>query len=474
MKLRVLVPALAVLAACSTGPQYRRPDLDVPSAFRMQQETPAPDSIADSGWWELYRDPALQTLIRTALEQNRDVRIATARIDEARALVGQNRLAQFPQVNGSAGATRARSRVGGNVQLTTIYDAQLGVSYELDLWRRLASLTEAARADLLATVFAREAVRISLIANVATAYFDLATLDQQLNITRRTVATRQRFLDLTQSRFRAGVASGLDVSRAEASLALARANLPDLERQIAQTENLLQVLLGQNPGPVVRSGTELAALPTPPDVPAGLPSALLARRPDLRQAEYGLTGANARVRAARAALFPDIPLTGSLGVQSLALSRLFTGPTALWSIGFDVVQPILNANRNAYLVEGARAREEQALLQYQQSVAQAFREVADALAARRGFAEFRKAQEEQVRALEAASRRVLRRYEIGFSSYFEVVDADRDLFNAELLLVQADRNTRVALVQLYRALGGGWESGLAPPPPASPSPTAAR
>lgn len=455
----IIMPA--ALAACSIGPEYKRPDVDVPGTFRTQEGTPAPNSVADLAWWDVYQDKTLQQLLKTALEQNRDVKISAARIAEARAQVGVSRLAQYPQVDVALGVQRGRVFQSGEHVTGGLFTAEAQMSFEVDLWRRLASLSDAARANLLATEYARHAVQVSLVSDVATAYFSLLSLDQQFRITQGTVATRERFLELTQSKFRRGVASGLEVSRAEASLALARGNLPDLQRQIAQTENQLQILLGRNPGPIVREHFDLQAMPAPPEVPAGLPSSLLERRPDLRQAESNLVAATADVRAAKAALFPSISLTASYGSESLALADLFSGPSKIWSVGLGFLQPILNANRNAYQVDAARAREEQALLQYQSAVAGAFREAADALEARRGYAEFLRAQEEQVRALREASRRVTKRYEVGYSSYFEVVDADRDLFTAELQLAQGYRNTLVSLVQVYKALGGGWEGAVA-------------
>jgi multidrug efflux system outer membrane protein len=270
----VLALCIAVaLAGCAMGPDYRRPELNVPDSFRAQQETPSEESLADISWWELYQEKVLQELIRVALEQNRDVGIAAARVAEARALVGASRLAQWPQISAGAGAARSRTplaaRTPGIDERRTVYEASLDMSFEIDLWGRLSSLTDAARADLLSTEFARESVRVSLIGDVATAYFDLLSLDQQLRITHQTVATRESFLELTQSRFRQGVSSGLEVDRAEASLALARASLPELERQIGQTENQLKVLLGQYPGPIVRERMQLETMPIPPSVPAG-------------------------------------------------------------------------------------------------------------------------------------------------------------------------------------------------------------
>lgn len=464
---RILTVVLAsLLTACALGPDYQRPDTMTPDSFRGQGETPSARSLADLAWWELYRDPVLEKLIATALKQNYDVKIAMSRVEEFRAFVGISSLGSIPQISAGGYATRSRiSTVGPNplpssaAPVRATYNAEIDVSYEIDLWRRIANLNAAAQADLLASEYARDTTQVSVIANVATSYFALRALDQQLLVTTRTVAAREKFLELTRAQFKRGVVSGLDVSRAEASLAAARAAVPELSSQIAQTENQLQILLGQNPAPILRArASDAQFLPVPPDVPTGLPAALLERRPDVRQAENVLIGANARLKSVKASLFPTISLTGSLGSQSAALSDLFSGPAGTWSFGLSLLQPIIDANRNVYQVEAFTAREKQVMLQYQQTVAQAFREVADALAARQGFSESLRAQDEQVAALREANRRVLKRYAVGYSSYFEVIDADSALFVAELLRLQVYRNTLTSLVQLYKALGGGWQA----------------
>jgi outer membrane protein, multidrug efflux system len=452
-----LLVSTALLAACAVGPQYSRPALDVPGTFRDQAEAPAAQSLADLSWWDVYRDPTLRELLKAALDQNRDVKIAAARVSEARAQAAIARVGQYPQASAAFDGQRGRVFQGGGYFTGALFSAEGQVSFEVDLWGRLASLSDAARANLLATEYAHDGVTSSLIGDVATAYFNLISLDQQLRVTERTVEDRRRFLELTQRKFAHGAASGVEVNRADANLAAARATAADLRRQIAQNENQLRILLGQNPAPITRPHLDLEALPAPPDVPAGLPSSLLERRPDLRQAEAGLVAATANVRAAKAALYPTISLTGSFGWESLELTHLFTGPAKVWSIGLEVLQPLINAQRNRYQVEAAQARTEQVLLQYQSAVAQAFREVSDALVAKQLYDEQLRAQEQQVKALQEAQERVGRRYEVGYSSYFEVIDADSNLFAAQLLLVQARRNSLVTVVQLYKALGGGWE-----------------
>lgn len=452
----------AWLAGCAVGPDYERPELDVPMSYRGQGESTDPASLGDLPWWGVFQDEALQGLIESALTQNRDIKVAAARVEEARAQVGINRLAQFPQVNASASGGRSRaSRIGvttlppGTDTEVTVYSVAADVFFEVDLWGRLSRATEAARAGLLSTRFAQQTVVITLIGDVATAYFDLRSLDQQLEITQRTIRTREESLELSNRRHRRGAVSGLDVSRAEAELAAAQAALPELARQIVATENRLRVLLAQNPGPIPRAGRALDDQ-FPPQVPAGLPSALIERRPDLRSAEFNLVSANALIGATKAALFPTISLTGLLGGESRELSDLFSGPGRVWSFGLDLLQPILNANASRYQVDAARARTEQALQQYQQTVQQAFKEVSDALNNYAQFRAVRVAQEEQVRALARSSRLAQLRYASGYSSYLEVLDANRELFAAELALSQAQRDALVSVVQLYRALGGGW------------------
>ena len=475
-----IAAAALALAACSIGPAYKRPDVTPPGAYRGQSEQPSAKSFADVAWWELYRDPVLEKLILTALKQNYDVRIAISRVDEFRAVAGIASIGSIPQIAVGGTATKnAYSTIGPTPYPATAqtvnpsYSPSIVASYEIDLWRRIASLNQAARADLLASEFARDTTRITVISDVASTYFALRALDQQLAITERTVAARQKFLELTRAQFSRGVVSGLDVNRAEASLATARALIPDLKSQIAQTENQLHVLLGENPDPILRGAVaEGDFFPQPVEVPAGLPAALLERRPDLRQAENVLIGANARLRAVKASLFPTISITGSYGYTSAALSTLFTSPAKVWTYGLDFLQPIIDASRNPYQVDAYSAREKQAILQYQQAVAQAFREVSDALAARQGYAESLRAQDEQVIALREANRRVLKRYAIGYSSYFEVIDADSSLYQAELARAQVYRNALTSLVQLYKALGGGWQvaadelpkTGAASPP----------
>ncbi len=463
MKRLATVLLASTLAGCLFGPDYARPKLEVPSVYRWQPQAGEAGSFGDLAWWNVYGDPVLQKLIATASAQNLDVRIAVSRVEQAQATLGSTRLAQLPQISANAGETRAKtsqlitsSTLSGERTTDSI---QLGASWEIDLWGRLRRATEAGRADLLAAQYAKQGVMVALVGDVATTYFNLLALDEQLAITRRTVETRQKFFELTRARHDRGVVSGLDVATAEAQLATAQANIPELERQVAQGENALSILLGANPGPIARASATSPAAPVPS---AGLPSSLLERRPDLRQAEQALVAANARVGVAKASLFPTLSLTGALGSVSTGLDGLFTGPAQAFSLGGNLLLPLLDAQRNLFQVDLADARRREAILQYQKTLQAAFRDVADALIARQKYAEFEQSQAAQVEALHRADEIALARYRIGFSSYFDVINAERDLFGAELTLSAARRNTLIAAVQLYRALGGGWQVETAP------------
>jgi len=476
------------LSACGLfGSNYQRPDVKLPESFRGEtaQASAGEKSFGDLAWWDVYRDPRLQQLIKTALEQNYDVRIAAARVEEFRAQAGIARIGQLPQITAGADAERSRISAVGRTPLPSTtpvigneFDGEIDLSYEIDLWGRLSNLTRAARADLLATEFARDAVRTGLVADVATAYFTLLTLDEQLAVTERTVAARQKFLDLTNAQFKRGVVSGLDVRRAEASFAAAQANIPDLKRQLAQAEDQLQILLGENPAAVERpAAADTLPAAVPPEVPAGLPAALLERRPDVREAEYNLIAADARLASVKASLIPALALTGSLGSESGELSNFLTSSAATWSIGLEIAASLISSTVNFHQVDVFSARQQQTQLQYQKTVQQALQEVADALAARQGYNAFLDSQQQQVTALKAANEQVLKRYAAGYSSYFEVITADQDLYTAELQRVQAYRDALIASVQLYKALGGGWQGMGENPPPAAaeqPAPPAAQ
>ena len=466
MSKRLCVAAAVLLAGCAVGPDYHRPTLDVPAQYRDVAPTTTgatadAASMGDSGWWEVYQDADLQALLATALKNNYDVKIAVARIDEARAQLGSTRLNYLPQVSVDAGAARTKSsdyaRLPGAPRINNEAQVQILASYQIDLWGQLRRTTEAARANLLASQFAKRAVSVTLVASVANAYFDLISLDSQLEITRRTVVSREKFLELTQAQHERGYVTGLDVATAEANLAAARAAAPDLERQMAQTEDQISVLLGSNPGPVTRAHYGEAVPEAPPRPPPGLPARLLERRPDVAQAEQGLVAANAEIGVAKAALFPNISLTGSGGSLSVPFRHLFTAPAAEWSAGVGLIQPLLSVQSNLYQVQLADARKREALYQYQKTVQGAFQDVADALVAYEKFGEQERQQANQVDALRQARAIALGRYRNGYASYFDVIQADRDLFAAELALAQAYANNLSALVRLYSALGGGWQ-----------------
>jgi outer membrane protein, multidrug efflux system len=443
-----------MLAGCAIGPDYSRPDLAVPNTFRgaAQMADSASAPTPDLLWRSVYTDADLAALITVALDQSFDIRTAVARVEEARALAGVGRLRQLPQIAAQVG--ESRNRAAGTE--SNSYVGSVDISYELDLWQRLSQSSEAAKADLLANENTARSVRVTVVSDVATAFYTLKSLEDQLAVTRRTVLTREKYLDLSRAQARRGAISGLELSRAEANVASARSAIPDVERQTAQVENQLKVLLGGTYD-FKRTEQTRGPLPTLPEVPAGMPSTLLTRRPDLIAAEANVMAATARLRSTRASLFPTISLTGSLGSQSLELSKLFTGPAGVWSIGLGLLQPIINADKNIYAVDAAKAREQQVAISYQKAVEQAFREVSDALIARTKALETQMALETQVMHQQNVKRRVERRYELGYTSFFEVNDADRDLFNAELQLVQAYRNSSLATVQVYKAVGGGWQ-----------------
>ena len=477
MKRRLCVCAFALLAGCAVGPDYRRPSLDVPAQYHdVATTTTGADgdaaSMGDSGWWEVYADADLQALLATALKNNYDVRIAVARIEEARAQLGSTRLSYLPQVSVDASAARTKASdyalQRGYPRIENEAQVQILASYQIDLWGQLRRATEAARANLLASQYAKRAVNVTLVAAVANAYFELISLDSQLEITRRTVVSREKFLELTQAQHERGYVTGLDVATAKADLAAARATAPDLERQIGQIEDQISVLLGSNPGPVTRVHYGEAVPEAPPRPPPGLPAQLLERRPDVAQAEQGLVAANAEVGVAKAALFPNISLTGSAGSLAIPFDKLFTAPAAEWSAGVGLIQPLLSVQANLYQVELADARKREALYQYQKTVQAAFQDVADALIAYEKFGEQERQQASQVDALRRAREIALARYKIGYASYFEVIQSDRELFTAELALAQAYANNLGAAVHLYSALGGGWQErpvATSSPPP---------
>lgn len=463
MKHRVVLLSIALFTSgCTVGPKYKRPAVAVPDSYRgvvYEQGTQTQIiSLGDQRWWEIFQDEQLRTLIHTALQQNYDLRIAASRVLEAQAQLGVTRADQFPTL--SAGAAIADIRTGQSKFLppfeTSTGQVNASAVWEIDFWGKFRRATEAARANLLASEWARQEVVSTLVANVAAAYFQLRALDLQLEISRRTLQSRQESLRLTRVLANGGSTSLLDVRQAEQLVFTASAQIPTLEQQIEQQENSLSILLGQNPGDVPR-GQSLIDQWQPPEVPSGLPSALLDRRPDIRQAEEQLIAANAEIGVARAAYFPQIVLSGNGGYQSSALTGLFSGPAGAWSFGASLAQPIFTGGRLRSGVRLAEARQQTAVLFYQQSIQAAFRSVSDALVAYRRTREFRTQQELLFQSAQDASRLSRTRYAGGVTAYLEVLTNETNAFSAELGLAQARLNELLALVQLYEALGGGWQ-----------------
>jgi multidrug efflux system outer membrane protein len=450
------------LSGCAVGPDYRRPTVKVPGTYRgakpQEAAQPGVESLGDQKWWEVFQDKELQDLIHTALQQNYDVRIAATRILQAQAQVGITRADQLPTINAGAQTVDQRSPRTKFFPAyeTSAHQVDLSLAWELDFWGKYRRATESARANLLATEWAREAVISTLVSDVAAAYFQLRELDLELEISRRTLASRRDSLQLTQTLASGGATSMLDVRQAEQLVFTAAETIPDLERRIEQQENFISTLLGNNPGPIAR-GTKLTEQPHAPEIPAGLPSSLLERRPDIREAEAQLIAANAQIGVAKAAYFPQINLTASGGYQSSALTSLFTGPAGLWSFGGSLVQPIFTGGRIRSNVKFTEARQQEAELVYQQSIQQAFRGVSDALVEYRKDREFREQQEQLAFSAEDAARLSETRYRGGATSYLEVLTNETNYFDAELGLAQARLNELLGLVRIYRNLGGGWQ-----------------
>lgn len=453
--------SLILMAGCTLGPNYKRPEVNTPGIYRavsQQSPTQSLTSLGEEKWWTLFQDPQLQELIRTALAENYNVRIAAARVLQAEAQLGITRADQFPTLTaGAAGTNQGIPRTIQSPEASTgVITTSFALSWELDFWGKFRRSTEAARSNLLATEWGQRAVMSTLVSSVASAYFQLRELDLELDISRQTLATREESLRLVKIRAEGGVTSMIDVRQSEQLVYSAAASIPDVERRIEQQENLISILLGKNPGPVVR-GVTLLDNPVPATVPAGLPSALLERRPDIRQVEQLLVAANARIGVAKAAYFPQISLSGAGGYQSSALTALFSGPAGLWSFGAQLTQPLFAGGRIRAGVRLSEAQKQEAALVYQQTIQQAFREASDALVAYSKNQEFREQQELLTRAAEDATRLSDVRYRGGATSYLEVLDSDTRYFSARLGLAQAQLNERLALVQLYNALGGGWE-----------------
>jgi outer membrane protein, multidrug efflux system len=460
----------ALLAGCTLGPDYQRPALPVPEQHR-DAEPPVPGreaaSLADMQWFALFQDEILQALVRTALENNYDIRVAAARVLEAAAQLGVTRSALLPTIDGTAAVSRDRVSQELSVPLPAgvspegnTFALGLALTWEVDIWGRIRRQTESARADLFAAEWAQRAVLVTVISQVASAYFTLRELDDELAIAQRTLASRQKSLNLTQLRLERGVSTRLDVTQAQTLLYTAAVTIPQVERQMVQTENAIRLLLAQPPGDILR-GRILTEQPIPPEIPAGLPAALLERRPDIRASEEGLISANAQIGAAKALYFPRISITGLLGIESAELDRFIKSRALTWHIGADALQPIFNYGRIRSLNEATQASYLRLLAQYEQTIQTAFREVSDALIGYRKSREQRIQQELLVGSLRDRVGLANQRFFGGLDTYLQVLDAERDLFDAELNLARLQRDERLNIVGLYRALGGGWESATA-------------
>jgi multidrug efflux system outer membrane protein len=453
---RTLWVGLAAAAAgCTLTPDYERPDVDVPQQY--VEPAPTGESIANLDWWELFRDPQLQELLRTALAENKDLGIALARIAEARSQLTVVRANQFPflDVFGIGGRGKQSEILLPGASTRDNFSLSADLSFELDLWGRLRRATEAAKADLLASEAGYRNVTISLVANVASFYLLLRDLDERLAISERTVASRRGSLDIIQARFDKGTVAELDVNQAQIELAIAEAAVASFERQRVQTENALRVLLGRNPGPIPR-GLRLDEQIFPPDVPTGLPLELLQQRPDVVAAEEQLIAETALVGVAEALRYPSITLTGSLGAVSDDLSDLNDSDAETWNIAANLFAPIFNSGQLKAQAEAQRARSEQALRDYEATLQQALREVEDALVAVRTLREEHAARRRQVAAARNAARLSRARYDGGVVDYLEVLDSERSLFASELDESATLQRALNALVELYKALGGGW------------------
>jgi multidrug efflux system outer membrane protein len=456
----VFVAALS--SGCMVGPNYKKPAVPTPSVYRglsaEQAVTPDVASFGDQKWWDAFQDDALRDLIRTALQQNYDVRIAATRILEARALLGVVRADQLPEVNAAASVVNERlSQAQGRPAIeTSPTQVTLSLAWELDFWGKFRRATESARASLLSEEWAQRQVISSLVSDIASAYFELREQDLELEISRQTLASRTDSLRLTRLLADRGATSMLDVRQAEQLVFGAGAVIPDLERRIEQQENFISILVGKNPESVAR-GRLLVDQPHPPEVPAGLPSSLLERRPDILQAEQQLVAANAQIGVAKADYFPQISLTAVGGFQSSALTRLFSGPAGLWTLGASAVQPIFEGGRIRNNVRFAEARTQELTFVYQRTVQQAFREVSDSLVGYRKSQEVKAQQQQLTNAAEDATKLSNMRYRGGATSYLEVLDSETRLFAARLALAQAELSELQALVQIYRSLGGGWQ-----------------
>lgn len=484
MRCVLLVALTSMLTACAVGPDYQRPDSDVPAQWRI--DYPMAADVANTKWWEQFDDPVLNRLIEDALRENRDVRAAAARVDQFIGALSTTRSQFYPQIGYSFDASRSRSsRVGqppipsGGDPYSTLYQGALNADWQIDLFGRVRRQSEAAQARVLSSEQGRRGVILSLVTSVAASYITLRALDRQLEISRATATNYAETQRIFDKRFKGGVVSQVEVSQVESQYQLALAAIPTIERQIAAQENLLSILLGRNPGPIAR-GKSLEQL-IAPNIPADLPSALLERRPDILQAEQNLVAANANIGAARALYFPTISLTGFLGSVSTAFGDFLSGPATAWSVAGGLAGPIFTFGQIKGQVQTAEAGEREALAFYQQTILNAFRETNDALVASIKTLEESEAQTKRVAALREYSRLSRRKFDNGYASYLEVLYAENELFSAELTAVRSTADRYTQIVNVYQAVGGGWvdlADQFAPQPqlvvPAGAAPIAVR
>jgi multidrug efflux system outer membrane protein len=458
MRRFALIVLALLLTACAIGPDYTRPGVSTPESFRMAAKEG--ESISNLPWWELLRDEELQKLVRIALKENKDLMAAVASVEEFQARLGTARTDFIPQISATGNAPSLGRLTIVNIPgfpTPSSYYVQGNLSWELDIWGRVRRANEAARADLLAREENRRAVILQLVSGVAQAYFDLRQLDMQLDIARRSLQSWEESVKIAQARLRQGLIPKLDFDQFEAERANAAARTAELDRQMVQKENELSVLLGRNPAQISR-GRSLIEQVMPPAVPAGLPSELLQRRPDILQVEQQLAAATARIGVAKAERFPKITLTGLLGLASPQLAGLGSGDFGVAGLG--LAGPVLNAQTLGFQQQAVEAQARQALAQYEKTILTAFREVEDALVAVRTAREQSQAQESQVNALRSALHLAELRYNGGISNYLDVLTSKRSLFDAELSLTATRRLHLVSIVQLYKALGGGWDKTM--------------
>ena len=452
---------LLVLGGCMIGPDYVRPPVDPPAAWRINDRSAR--DLANTSWWEQFNDPVLNELIAVALRENKDLLIATARIEEYAGYLGVSRSQLFPQIGVGGDASRQLGSIAGADALKrtfSTYDLVAGVNWEIDLWGKIRRQNEAARAQLMASEDAQQGVVLSLVAAVAGGYSSLRSLDRQLEIAKATAKSRGESYRIFQDRYAGGIISLLELSQNKSQYEEALAVIPKVEKEIGLQENALSVLLGRDPGPITRGkAIDQFVLPV---VPAGLPSSLLERRPDLREAEQKLIAANAQIGVAKAAYYPSISLTGAFGVASGNLSDLFSGASRIWQYGASLSAPVFTAGQLAGQVQVAEAQQKQALLGYQKAIQDAFRSVNDALIDQDRTRAQLAAQRQQIDSLKTYADTARLRYDNGYTSYLEVVDAERSLFNAQLTFTQSQQTLLQAMINLYKAMGGGWTAQAQP------------